>query len=128
MFMPYTFKPEKAYARAYGRNIPISTKDAILICKKIRKKSFFKSKKLLEDLKMKKISLGGKYYTKAVTNILKLLESAEKNAQYKGLENLIIKTITAETGPNRIRMKRRRSFGSRLKNTHIKIVLKEAKK
>ncbi|RLJ04830.1 MAG: hypothetical protein DRP08_00815 [Candidatus Aenigmatarchaeota archaeon] len=124
MFMPYTFKPEKAYARAYGRNIPISTKDAILICKKIRKKSFFKSKKLLEDLKMKKISLGGKYYTKAVTNILKLLESAEKNAEFSEL-NLDKCVVYASASHGAIVHRRRRAsnFGSKLKYTNLEIIV-----
>ena len=57
-----------------------------------------------------------------------MLESAEKNAEYKGLENTVIRTICAEKGSKRLRMKRRRSFGSRLKNTNIKILLKEGKK
>ncbi len=124
----YPVEAKENEVKAAGIGLPLSTKKSAIVCRKLNKMKLDKAKKFLQDLIDKKADIDKKHYTKTAKEILNILESAEKNAQYKGLENLIIKTITAETGPNRIRMKRRRSFGSRLKNTHIKIVLKEAKK
>jgi len=124
----YPVEAKENEVKAAGIGLPLSTKKSTIVCRKLNKMKLDKAKKFLQDLIDKKADIDKKHYTKTAKEILNILESAEKNAQYKGLENLIIKTITAETGPNRIRMKRRRSFGSRLKNTHIKIVLKEAKK
>jgi len=124
----YPIKIEKEDVKASGIGLSISTKKSILICKKINNMNLNKAKKFLQDLIDEKRSINGKYFTKTCVEILNILESADKNAVFKGIENPVIKTICAEKGAKRMRMKRRRSFGSRLKNTNIKIVLKENKK
>jgi len=124
----YPVEIKENEVKASGIGLQISTKNSVIVCKKLNKMKLDKAKIFLQNLIDKKANINKKHYTKTAKEILKIIESAEKNAQDKGLENLMIKTITAETGPNRIRTKRRRSFGSRLKNTHIKLVLKEVKK
>ena len=110
-----------------GIDLPISTKNSIVICRKINKMTLEKAKRFLNDLIEKKIDINGKYYTKTAKEILKILESGEKNAEYRGIENPIIKTISAERGPNR-RRRRRVGFGNKMKSTHIKLVLRGGKK
>ena len=124
----YPVKVGEKEVAASGSDLPISTKNSTLVCKKINKMKLEKAKKLLQDMINEKRSLAGKHYTKTATEILKILENGEKNAKYRGIENPVIKTISAERGAKRLRRKRRRSFGSELKNTHIKLVLKEGKK
>lgn len=124
----YPVEAGKDEVRAAGAGLSISTKSSILVCRKINRMETKKAKRFLQDMIDEKRSMNGKYFTKTCREILTVLESAEKNAEYKGLENTVIRTICAEKGSKRLRMKRRRSFGSRLKNTNIKILLKEGKK
>jgi len=124
----YPVKTEKNEVKTAGIGLPISTKNSVIICKRINKMELAKSKIFLERLIEKKDKINGKHYTKTCRGILGILESAEKNAEFRGLNNPVIKTICAEKGAKRLRMKRRRSFGSSLKNTNIKIVLKEGVK
>src|SRR4030042_1729276 len=118
----YPVKVEKDEVRTAGIGLPISAKSSILICRKINRMETAKAKKFLQEVIEKKRCINKKYPIKACNEILKILESAEKNAENKGLENTVIRTICAEKGSNRMRMKRRRSFGSRLKNTNIKVI------
>jgi len=124
----YPVKIGEKEVSASGVDLPISTKNSVIICKKINGMKLDKAKKFLQRLIDEKEDINGKHFTKTSVEILKVLENGESNAKYKGLENLVIKTISAETGAKRRRSKRRRSFGSRLKDTHIKLVLKEVKK
>lgn len=123
----YPVKVEKEEVKASGIGLSISTKNSIIICRKINKMKLENAKRFLQDLIEEKRNINGKYLTKTCKEILSILESAEKNALYKGIENPVIRTVCAEKGAKRLRMKRRRSFGSKLKNTNIKIVLKEDK-
>jgi large subunit ribosomal protein L22 len=124
----YAFKAtnEKKSAKLYGSNIDISTKDAIVLCRQINRKPLAKGRDLLGRLIEQKSSLEGKYYTKAATEMLSLLNSAEKNAEFKGLdaEKLII-FASAHKGliyfrPRRFRLRRQRK-----KMTNVQIVLVE---
>ena len=123
--MPYTFVPKERHAKAYSW-LPISTKNAKIICRVIRKKRLARVKRLLADLLAKKRSLRGKYYTKTVFYIKKLLESCEKNAEFKGLdkEKLIV-YASAHRGPTLWRPRRHREFGRRMKSTNVEIILVE---
>ena len=123
----YPVKIEKEEVKAAGIGLPISTKSSIIICRKINRMKLDKSKKFLHALIGKKTDINGKYFTKTCEEILKILDSAEKNAEYRGMKAPVIRTVCAEKGAKRMRSKRRRSFGSRLKNTNIKIILKEGK-
>lgn len=123
--MPYTFKPKQKHAKAFSM-LNISTKDANVICRVIRKKKLKTVKRLLNDIIARKRSLKGKYYTKAVKEIKQLLESCEKNADSQGLdaEKLFV-YASAHAGPNLRRPRRRVDFGSRLKTTNLEIFLVE---
>lgn len=123
----YPVEAEKDEVRTAGIGLPISAKSSILICRKINRMETAKAKEFLQDVIDKKRCINRKYPIKACQEILRILESAEKNAENKGLENTVIRTICAEKGSNRMRMKRRRSFGSRLKNTNIKVIVKGGK-
>jgi len=124
--MTYTIKPKEKHAKAYGSNLRISTKDAIKICRVIRKKPLDRAKRLLVDLVSKKRSLAGSYYSKAVAEMLSLLESCEKNAEFLGLdpEKLMVHA-SAHTGPITRRRRRKSAFGSRMKSTNVEIMLIE---
>jgi len=120
----YTFKPEQDYARAYGRNLRISRKNAVKICRVIRGKKLKTVKRLLNDLLEQRRSLDGKYYTKTVAEILKLIESCEKNADFLGLEKeKLFVHASASQGTIIRRRRRKAAFGSRLKSTNVEIML-----
>ena len=124
----YPVKVGEKEVTVAGIDLPISTKNSIVVCRKINKMELEKAKKFLKLLIDRKIDIDGKHYTKTAKEILKILESGEKNAEYRGLKNPVIKTISAERGPTKLRRRRRRSFGSKMKSTHIKLVLREGKK
>ncbi|MFH1209567.1 MAG: uL22 family ribosomal protein, partial [archaeon] len=66
----------------------------------------------------------GRYPIKTSSIILKLLNSAEKNAQNKGLlSKLYICAIYANKGPKQFHYSRHR--GRVMKRTHLTIILKE---
>jgi len=125
MNMPYTFKPKERHAKARSW-LNISRKDALKICRVIRKKKLKTVKKLLDDLLKRKRSLKGKYYTKTVSEIKKLLESCEKNAENLGLdkEKLFVYASSCK-GPTIRRARRKAEFGSNLKSTNVEIILVE---
>ena len=122
----YTIKPKQGHAKAFGRNLRISTKDAVRLCRVIRKKPLTRVKRLLNDLNARRRSLDGKYYTKAVKEMADTLSSCEKNAVFLGLDNeKLIVHASANTGTILRRRRRKAAFGSRLKSTNIEIMLIE---
>jgi large subunit ribosomal protein L22 len=117
----YSFKPdnEEKTAKAIGGELRISPKWAVEICREIRGKNLQDAKDFLEDvINMKRPvplkrhkkgvahrrgltkAYAGRYPVKAAKKILKVLESAEANAEYKGLdtEKLYIRHIAAQRG------------------------------
>ena len=122
----YTIKPKERYAKAFGRDLGISTKTAVKICRVIRKKPLSRTKRLLNDLIARRRSLRGKYYTKTVKEVADLLSSCEKNAAFLGLDNeKLFVHASAHTGTIMRRRRRKAAFGSRLKRTNLEIVLIE---
>ncbi len=109
------FDPEKT-ARALGRDLPISRKKSMELCRKLRGMKLQDAKDYLEEvMEMKrpvpfrrytsgaghKRGIGpGKYPVKAAKYILEIIESAEANADYIGLDvdELVIKSIAAHPG------------------------------
>jgi len=96
--------PEKT-AKASGREIRVSPKSATEICKTIKGMKLDKARNLLNQVIQKKKPIpfhkhkkkaahrhglqkayAGKYPVKAAQKILEVLESAEANAEYKGLD------------------------------------------
>ena len=134
-------KKEANTAKVVGRGIPISAKTSCEICRAIRNTRLDQAKKLLQSVKEQKQPIAykrfnssashrrgmgpGKYPIKAATEILSLLESAEANAQFKGLNtnDLVITESIANEGsrPHRYGRQRRR----KAKRTHVTIVVSE---
>lgn len=148
----YAYKTEdkSKTARAMGSSLKISPKHAVEICKAVRGMNVEKAKNYLNDvIGMKKAvpfkkhnkKVGhrkglkgwpsGRYPIKAATQILKILENAEANAEYKGMdtENLKIEHISSHKGMV-IRGIIPRAFGRvtpfNTPTTHVQIVLGEA--
>jgi ribosomal protein L22 len=123
--MPYTFKPKEKHAKARS-TLFVSPKDALIICKVIRKKKLTTVKRLLNDLNTRKRSLSGKYYSHAVLAILKLLNSCEKNAEALGIDiGKIFVYATSSNGPVMKRRRRRSDFGHAMKVANVEIILVE---
>ncbi len=133
----------KEIATAFGRGLPISTKQSVEICNFIRYKTVEETKKLLERVIEGKVAVpfkrynknvghrkgkiaSGRYPMKASEYILGLVKNAEANAKNLGLGSpLIISEAIANIGvrnwhPGRIRR-------IKAKRTHIKLVVKEKK-
>lgn len=128
-------------APAVGVALPISTKQAIEICSSIRGKKLERAKVVLSDAIKAKVAIpfkrftdgvghkpgkmaNGRYPKKACTEIMNLLNSAQANAQFKGLSSadLIIRHINAQKGANTPRYGRRRRF---TKRTTVEVILAE---
>jgi len=128
-----------------GKDLPISTKHAVEICKFIKGKSLQKSRQMLQAVIEKKRAVpftrykkdmghkpgriaAGRYPEKASKCILKLINSLEANAQNKGLDadGLVLTTLIANRGSRPWhfgRLRRRKT-----KRTHIMIVAEEQSK
>ena len=118
-------KPEKS-AKVYGRNLRISRKSSVIVCKALTGLSLEKGNKLLENLITQKQSLDGKYYTNVSKQLSKLIAQAENNAEFKGLDtSRLIIHASAHKGftfwrPRRFKLRRRKR-----KMTNIQIVLEQ---
>ena len=138
----YAFKAEEGMAKAFGRGLGISTKKSVEICKVLRGKSVQKAKEYLgrvltmedavpmkrynRDVPHRKGMAGGKYPLKAAKEILKIVESAESNAHSKGLsKELVIVHISAHLASRPWHYGRQKR--SKMKRTHIQVVLMEKK-
>ena len=132
-------KPKKTFAMVNGKDIPISTKDSVALCKFIKNKKIEDAIADLESvLRMKKPvpmkgeiphkkgkgMSSGRFPKNASENFIKLLKSLSANANYNGLEEPIIFEAVANTG--------KRPYGRfgriRKKRTHIRIVVKDKPK
>lgn len=146
----YNEEDNSKTARAMGKTLKISPKHSIEICGAIRGMNVEKAKNYLSEvIEMKKVvpfkrhnkKVGhrkglegwpsGRYPVKAAEQILKILENAEANAEYKGLdtENLKIVHISSHKGFV-IKGRIPRAFGRvnpfNTPTTHVQIVLGEA--
>jgi large subunit ribosomal protein L22 len=100
---------EEHLARAKAKDIPVSTKHSIEICRYLRYKTTNLAKNILEEtialkkpipFKRFKKDMGhkpgmaaGRFPKKAANEILKLVKAAETNAQFKGLNTSSLKII-----------------------------------
>ncbi|MCC7553474.1 MAG: 50S ribosomal protein L22 [Methanobacteriaceae archaeon] len=141
---------ESKIARAMAKSLKISPKHCVEICNAIRGMKVSAAKDYLDDvIEMKKAvpfkrhnkKVGhkkglkgwpsGRYPVKAAIQILKVLENAEANAEYKGLDNekLVIEHISSHRSVV-IKGVIPRAFGRvtpfNTPTTHIQIVLEEA--
>ncbi|MAF51099.1 MAG: 50S ribosomal protein L22 [Nanoarchaeota archaeon] len=133
----------KETATAYGRGLPISTKQGVEICNFIRGRTVAESKKLLEgviagrtavpfkrfnkDMGHRKGKIAsGRFPKKASEHILNLIKSVESNAKSLGLNaSLIIEELIANKGSRNWHYGRIRRIKN--KRTHVKITVKEGK-
>jgi len=109
--------PEKT-AKASGREVRVSHKSAREICKTIKGMMLTQAKQYLRDVIAKKKAVpftkfkkkaghrhglekayAGKYPVKAAKQTLKVLEGAEANAEYKGLDIERLRIIHASAYP-----------------------------
>ena len=124
-----------------AKNLGISTKHSVEVCSFIRNKNTEKAKDLLKQVIAMKIAVpykrylhdlphkpgkiaSARYPIKTCQEILKIIESGEANARNKGLSSsLIIDHISAHKGPKQLHHGRK--LRRKMKNTHIKLILKE---
>jgi large subunit ribosomal protein L22 len=134
-------------ARAIGRELPISPKHSVVICRHIKGWRLDRAKDFLEDVIAKKAAVPdtrygyaghrrgkvgpGRYPEKAARLILKVLEGAEANAEYKGLvtDDMYIAHSAAHRGrawEGRFNRARGRTTPKIRETVNVEIILKEA--
>ena len=142
----YTFQQynKEHMARAIGMSLPISFKQSVEVCSYIEGKSTSDVKKLLQnviehkaaipfkrfnrDLGHKKGIGPARYPEKTSGELIKLIESVEANAQFKGLNtsNLVITHISAHR-PGKAWHYGRKSRRV-MKRTNVEVVVEEKAK
>lgn len=145
--MGYTMDPDpETTAKAYGKNLQISPKTSVEICRFVRGKDADKAIEILEEviegkravpyrkhnkqISHQKGSGPGGYPKKAATKIRDMIEEAKSNAESKGLESesMDIMAISAHEGEV-IEGYQPRAFGrtspSDKKTTNLEVILKE---
>lgn len=140
--------PEKT-VKASGREVRVSHKSAREVCKTIKGMMLIQAKRYLKDVMAKKRPVpfrrfkkkaghrhglekayAGRYPVKAAKHILKVLEGAEANAEYKGLDTERLRIIHASAYPG-MKIKRYipRAFGRATPKfqtlCHIEVALEE---
>ena len=117
-------------AKAHSLNLRISVKNAKVVCKSVRGMYLKKAKKFLEDVLKEKRSINGKYYSKTTKEVLNIIKSAEKNAEFKNLDtdNMYILHIAALDGTHMHRRRHKRNIGTKIKSAHLEVILKERRK
>src|SRR3989338_9085261 len=113
MVYHYAHNVDEKSAKAVGIALPVSTKQAVEICRFIRGKNVEKAVKELKEVIDEKRAIPfrrynrggighrpgigpGRYPKKACGEILKVVNSAASNAKSKGLSSLIIRFITPQ--------------------------------
>ena len=142
----YTFRNfnQEHMARAVGIALPISFKQSVEICRFIRNRSVIEAKKLLNEVLREKLAIPfkkynfdlghkkkigpGRYPQNASKELIKLIESAEANAQFKGLNtsNLSIVHFSAHNAGKAWHYGRKSR--RRMKRTNVEIVVEEKAK
>ncbi len=129
-------------ARAVGKELNISSKIAVEVCSYLRNRRLQDAKRRLGnvlakqeaipvkrynfDLAHKKGGVGpGRYPIKTCKAILGILESAEANAQFKGLNTSLLQIIhiCSHNAGKSIHYGRR--SGREMKKTHVEVVVEE---
>lgn len=131
-------------ARAIGMALPISSKQSVEICNFIRNRNINEAKKMLQSVAEKKSAipfrrynwdLGHKkgvgparYPEKASKEFIKLIETVESNAQFKGLNtsNLVIAHASAHKAGKSWHFGRKSR--RRMKRTNVEIIVEETQK
>ena len=133
---------KKETAKAISHNLAISTKQSVEVCSFIRGINIEKARRLLNQVLDKKIAVpfkrynkdmphkrgkiaSGRYPIKTISEILNVLNTAQANAENKGLDskNLFIKNIKADKGAKNFHPGRKRR--RLIKNTRIEVHVEE---
>ncbi len=133
---------KETMAKAVGRDVVISTKNSVEIAKMIKGMAIEKAKNQLKEViglkkavpytrfnddvaHRKGIGGPGRFPQKTAKEILKILEAAEVNAQFKGLDtnSMAIKHICAHKAARP--WKHGRQGRRKAKRTHFEIILAE---
>lgn len=123
--MKYTI-PIKEKMVCASSTLSISSLNAVKVCRALNRKKFADAKEILDNILNRKVSLRGKYYTKTVEEISKLLKQLESNTKMKNMNpDIMTLFISAHRGPTIYRSRRRRQHGMQLKMCHIEAVLSE---
>ena len=135
---------KQTMAMAHGKQLPISAKQSVVVCAYVKGKDLQKVKKMLARVMQLKQAIPfsrynkgaghrpglgpAQYPIKTAKHLLMLLESAESNAQQKGLDvnKLVISHIKSDNAGTSWRYGRQRR--RRAKRTHIEVILTESKK
>ncbi len=147
----YSYAEELAenQVKASARDLRVSFKEMVELVRELRGRSLEDARRILEDVislrrpvpfKRYKKGVGhrrqlqgwkaGRYPVKAAKLVMKLLKSAEANAEQKGLdtERLFIRHIAAQQGP-KLRRFFPRAFGRATPKieqlVHVEVVLEE---
>lgn len=137
---------EETTAKAYGNELPISPKKAREVCLALQRKRVDTAKEILADVIEKRRPIpyrrykravahrprmgSGGYPVKVARHMLRLLESAQENAEYKGLdsENMVVHHISAYRG-RPTKSYRPRAFGRSTpwvkETTNVEVILME---
>ncbi len=133
----------EVHAKAMAKDLPISTKHCVEICKYLKGKKLQKAKQVLSNVMAMKqaipytrstLDLGhkkgigpGRYPVKASEAILTLLNSVDANAQLKGLNSndLIIEHIAAQQASRPWHYGRKGR--AKMKRSHVEVVVIEKK-
>ena len=130
-------------ARAQGRDLSMSTKQAIEICNFLRNKKLSRAKDILKNVLEKKEAIpfkrftngvghrkgkvgAGRYPMKASKAVLALLESVETNAQTKGLNTSDLQLIHICAHKAHTPSHNGRQRGRTFKRTHVEVIVKES--
>jgi large subunit ribosomal protein L22 len=140
--------PEKT-VKASGREVRVSPKSAREICRTIKGMMLTQAKHFLKNVMAKRAAVpfrrfnkkaghrhglekayAGRHPVKAAKHVLKVLESAEANAEYKGLDTERLRIIHASAYPGmKIKRYTPRAFGRAAPKfetlCHIEVALKE---
>ena len=137
-------KFDETCASAYGRDLPVSTKNSIELCSFLRGKSVEEATKILENVLTFKQAIPyrrfndgvghrrgkigpGRYPQKLVSIVLKLLKNIKANAETKGLsDSLKLVHMCAHKAATPFHQGRQRRRA--MKRTHIELVVKETAK
>ncbi len=130
-------------ARAMGRDLTISTKQAIEMCNYLRNRKVLQAKTLLTEILAQKKALpfkrftnglghkpgkmaSGRYPVKASRAFMGLLESVEANAQTKGLNTSELDIIHLCAHKASSPLHHGRNYGREFKRTHVELVVQES--
>ena len=144
----YSAKVSEPCAKAFGKEMRISPKHAMEVCRAIRGMRLNAAKEYLEAVRVKKKAVpfmrhrkklahrkgakgSGQYPVKAAREILAVLKNAEANATYKGLDTEKLRVVHASaykgiTIPGVLPRAFGRATPFNKPLTNVEIVLKEA--